>query len=106
MQYSLKAKTVITTALSLDEFLRVSHCETAKEMWGILQINHEDTIEVKRARLVICSASARIYHSNKKIEPTETKCQAYRYLLLLCKSKVMVNNFWVVNGKEQANLEK
>lgn len=32
MQCSLKAKTIITTNLGLDIFLRVSHIETSKEM--------------------------------------------------------------------------
>lgn len=45
----LKAKDVITTALSLDKFLRVYHSETEKEMWGILQITHEGTIKVNRS---------------------------------------------------------
>lgn len=47
----MKAKVVITSALGLDEFLRVSYNETAKEMWHILEITHEGTTEVKRARL-------------------------------------------------------
>lgn len=33
---SLKAKSVNTSALYLDEFLRVSHCENSKEVWDIL----------------------------------------------------------------------
>ena len=51
MQHNLKAKVVITTTLDLDEFLQVSHCEIVKEIWDILQITHEGTTEVKRARL-------------------------------------------------------
>lgn len=34
--HGLKAKSVITIALDIDEFLWVSHCKTAKEMWDIL----------------------------------------------------------------------
>lgn len=51
VKHNLKVKIVITTALDLDKFLRVSHCETAKEIRDILQITHEGAIEVKRARL-------------------------------------------------------
>ena len=51
VQYNLKAKNIITTALSIDEFYRVSNCTTAKEMWDTLQVTHEGTTEVKRARM-------------------------------------------------------
>lgn len=43
VQYSLKAKTVITIALSLDEFFRVSHYEPTKEIRDILQITRKGT---------------------------------------------------------------
>jgi hypothetical protein len=51
VQYNLKAKYIITSALSIDEFYRVSNCTTAKEMWDTLQLTHEGTTEVKRARM-------------------------------------------------------
>ncbi|XP_068503844.1 uncharacterized protein [Phaseolus vulgaris] len=43
------AKNIITSALSCDEFLRVSQCSSAKEMWDILEVTHEGTNDVKRA---------------------------------------------------------
>ena len=48
--YNAKAKNIITSALSADEFFRVSNCKTAKEMWDTLQEMHEGTTDVKRAR--------------------------------------------------------
>ena len=36
LQYNLKAKNIITSALSFDEFFRVSNCKTAQEMWDTL----------------------------------------------------------------------
>jgi len=36
--------------LNLDEFFRVSQCNSAKEMWDILEVTHERTIDVKRAK--------------------------------------------------------
>lgn len=39
--YNAKAKNIITSALSADEFFRVSNCKTAKEMWDTLQQTHE-----------------------------------------------------------------
>jgi len=50
MQYDCVAKNIITSALNLDEFFRVSQCSSAKEMWDILEVTHEGTTDVKRAR--------------------------------------------------------
>jgi len=49
MQYDCVAKNIITSALNLDEFFRVSQCSSAKEMWDILEVTHEGTMDVKRA---------------------------------------------------------
>ncbi|KAK7275147.1 hypothetical protein RIF29_16256 [Crotalaria pallida] len=51
VSYDLKAKNIIMSALSYDEFFRVSHCKNAKQMWDVLQLTHEGTNEVRRARL-------------------------------------------------------
>lgn len=39
--------------LCIDEFLRVSHYETTKEMWDTLQVNYQGTTKVKRTRMTI-----------------------------------------------------
>jgi len=44
------AKNIITSALNSDEFFKVSQCASAKEMWDILEVTHEGTNGVKRAR--------------------------------------------------------
>jgi len=44
------AKNIITFALSCDEFFRVSQCNYVKEMWDIIEVRHEGTNDVKRAR--------------------------------------------------------
>jgi len=44
------AKNIITFALSCDGFFRVSKCSSAKEMWDVLEVTHEGTNDVKRAR--------------------------------------------------------
>ncbi|XP_068498154.1 uncharacterized protein [Phaseolus vulgaris] len=44
------AKNIITSALRCDEFFRVSQCSSTKEMWDILEVTHEGTTDVKRAR--------------------------------------------------------
>ena len=50
VQYDYIAKNIITYALNLDDFFRVSQCNSAKEMWDILEVTHEGTIDGKRAR--------------------------------------------------------
>ena len=50
VQYDCVAKDIITFALNLDEFFRVSQCSSVKEMWDILEVTHEGTNDVKRAR--------------------------------------------------------
>jgi len=44
------AKNIITSALNSDAFFRVSQCKSSKEMWDTLEVTHEGTNEVKRAR--------------------------------------------------------
>jgi len=44
------AKYIITSALNSNEFFRVSKCGSAKEMWDTLEVTHEGTNEIKRAR--------------------------------------------------------
>jgi len=48
--YDVRAKNIISSALTLDEFYRVSICQSAKEMWDVLEVTHEGTEKVKRAR--------------------------------------------------------
>jgi len=50
VQYDCIAKNIITSALNMDEFFRVSQCTSAKEMWEVLEVTHEGTNDVKRAR--------------------------------------------------------
>nr|KYP33108.1 hypothetical protein KK1_046074 [Cajanus cajan] len=49
-QYDYRAKNIITSALSIDEFFRISQCKSANEMWDTLQVTHEGTSDVKRSR--------------------------------------------------------
>jgi len=49
-QYDLVAKNIITSALTMDEFFRISQCNLAKEMWEVLEVTHEGTDDVKRSR--------------------------------------------------------
>jgi len=49
-QYESLAKNIIISALNMDEFFRVSQCSSGKEMWEVLEVTHEGTNDVKRAR--------------------------------------------------------
>ena len=51
VQYNLKAKNIITYALGMDEYFRVSNYKNAKEIWDTLQVIHEGITNVKRSRI-------------------------------------------------------
>jgi len=51
VQYNVKAKNIVTSALGMDEYFRVSNFINEKEMWDALQVTHEGTINVKRSRI-------------------------------------------------------
>jgi len=40
VQYNLKNKNIITSALDMDEYFRVLNYKNAKEMWDTLQVTH------------------------------------------------------------------
>ncbi|WVZ00453.1 hypothetical protein V8G54_026522 [Vigna mungo] len=49
-QNDVKARNIISSALTVDEFYRISICKTAQEIWEVLRVTHEGTNDVKRAR--------------------------------------------------------
>ena len=51
VQLDWRGKNIITAAIGQDEFFRICSCKTAQEMWDTLQVTHEGTSEVKRARV-------------------------------------------------------
>ena len=51
LELNSKAILMIQSALSQTEFFRISHLDTAKEMWEALQIAHEGTSGVKDRRV-------------------------------------------------------
>ena len=50
VQDDKKAKNILTSRLSSDEFFRTARCKSAKEIWELLEITHEGTTDVRRAR--------------------------------------------------------
>jgi len=49
-QYNARVKNIFASALTLDEFYHASQCADDKEIWEILEVTHEGTIKVKKAR--------------------------------------------------------
>ncbi|BAT79055.1 hypothetical protein VIGAN_02185900, partial [Vigna angularis var. angularis] len=49
-QFDIKARNIISSAVVLDEFYRISISKTTQEMWEVLKVTHEGTNDVKRAR--------------------------------------------------------
>jgi len=49
-QYNYRARNIISSALTLDEFYRILVCTSAQEMLEILHVTHEGTDDVKWAR--------------------------------------------------------
>ena len=50
MEKNAKAK-LLYFGLGLDEYTRISECESAKEIWDALQVAHEGTSQVKQSRI-------------------------------------------------------
>ena len=64
VQYNLKAKNIITSALGMDEYFRVSNCKSAKDMWDTLQVTHEGTTDVKRSRINTLTHEYELFRMN------------------------------------------
>jgi len=50
VQYDVRDQNAIVPAVTLNEFYRILKCKSAKEMWDTVEVTHEGTNEVKRAR--------------------------------------------------------
>ena len=50
MQDDQKAKNILTSGLSSDEFFRTARCKSAKEIWKMLEVTHEGTANGRKAR--------------------------------------------------------
>ena len=48
--FDIRARNAIVSSITLNEFYRISRGKSAKEMWDILEVTHEGTEDVKRAR--------------------------------------------------------
>src|SRR3954462_9012107 len=53
MQTNAKVMNALFCALERTEFNRVSNCQTAHEIWNILEVTHEDTSRVKESKISV-----------------------------------------------------
>jgi len=65
VQYNLKAKNIITSALGMNEYFRVSNCKNAKEMWDTLQVTHEGTTYAKGFRINTLTQEYELFRMNQ-----------------------------------------
>jgi len=49
-----KAKNILTSDLSFDEFLHTTRWKSAKEIWKMLEVTHDGSVDVRRARKQSC----------------------------------------------------
>jgi len=64
VQYNLKAKNIITSALWIDEYFRISNCTNTNEIWDTLQLTHEGTTDVKRSRINTITHEYELFRMN------------------------------------------
>ena len=50
MQDDKKVKHILISGLSSDEFFCIARCKSAKEIWKMIEVNHEGTADVRKAR--------------------------------------------------------
>ena len=65
VQYNLKANNIITSALGMNEYFKVSNCKNAKEMWDTLQVTHEGTTNVKRSKINTLTHEYELFRMNQ-----------------------------------------
>ncbi|GAV60785.1 UBN2 domain-containing protein, partial [Cephalotus follicularis] len=51
LQLNSKAKHVLFCAVGPNEFNRISSCDSAKEMWNLLEVTYEGTNQVKESKI-------------------------------------------------------
>ena len=49
-QYDVRARNIISSIITLEEFYMIFVCKSVKEMWEVLRVTYEGTNEVKHGR--------------------------------------------------------
>ncbi|PIN22109.1 hypothetical protein CDL12_05199 [Handroanthus impetiginosus] len=77
MSIDAKAKDILACALTRQEYNRVCNCETAKQMWDMLQITHEGIKQVRQERIIILTNQYEMF----QMLPSEDIEQMYTHLM-------------------------
>ena len=64
MQTNAKAMIALFCALERNEFNRVSNCQTAHEIWHILEVTHGGTTRVKESKISVLIHKFELFSMN------------------------------------------
>src|SRR3954463_2049190 len=64
MQTNAKAMNALFCALERNEFNRVSNCQTAHEIWHIMEVTHEGTTRVKESKISVLLHKFELFSMN------------------------------------------
>ncbi|GAV69617.1 LOW QUALITY PROTEIN: zf-CCHC domain-containing protein/DUF4219 domain-containing protein/UBN2 domain-containing protein, partial [Cephalotus follicularis] len=75
LQLNSKAKHVLFCAVGPNEFNRISSCDSAKEMWDLLEVTYEGTNQVKESKIsmLVHEYELFIMHDNESISDMFTR---------------------------------
>ncbi|GAV76601.1 UBN2 domain-containing protein, partial [Cephalotus follicularis] len=74
-QLNSKAKHVLFCAVGPNEFNRISSCDSAKEMWDLLEVTYEGTNQVKESKISMLVHEYQLFvmHDNESISDMFTR---------------------------------
>ncbi|GAV84769.1 UBN2 domain-containing protein, partial [Cephalotus follicularis] len=75
LQLNSKAKHVLFCAVGPNEFNRISSCDSAKEMWDLLEVTYKGTNQVKESKIsmLVHEYELFIMHDNESISDMFTR---------------------------------
>ena len=85
-----KALSILICGITRDVFNSVSHCETAQDMWKLLEVTHEGTSKVRKAKMNILTSE----YERFKLKEKETLSEMYtRFSQLVNKMRALGKKF-------------
>ncbi|XP_070017812.1 uncharacterized protein [Nicotiana sylvestris] len=61
VEKNYRAKKILMCGIEPDEYNRVSACDTAKEIWEVLQTAHEGTTQVKQSKIDVLTTEYKLF---------------------------------------------
>ena len=85
-----KALSILICGITREVFNSVSHCETAQDMWKLLEVTHEGTSKVKKAKMNILTSEFEKF----RLKDKETLSEMYtRFSQLINKMRALGKKF-------------